>query len=459
MEDSSDYSQNNYFELVENDHHDVVLRDVNHPQIQTHYNSNQFPAKFLNPRVSLSPGDNPIDIVDQNKLRQYDHNFRKDLSDDIYRVSNELLELFIIQLKPNSWRLLEMIFMRLDKLYSKEIFASLKMQEALLRNQKYIEPELRTVKISAQEFAEHFGLNRNHAGKQFTVDAVELEDAKIKIPALDPNAPPKRVRVIDTTEFNVKGVGRSTVVNQFTEVDELIVYKNNKKKPTVRSCNYIKFTISESLANTMFLLAERYTRIDSKVTRYLSPKSHKLYTMMRIIMDSSKLRTGQYSKQEWEFTHTLQEWNHILDTSHNRMSLLIKSFKYHEEISSSTEIYALAFPDPTSRSGKTYERFSVKFHLLNAERNISHVKDKPSRGKLPFKGAKQKVDGSPEQLAWARATVDMLIKYKLECEIFANNSRKQYKFPKADLNRLMECLEIVGEKLEDYERDDILIDL
>ncbi|WP_210467386.1 replication initiation protein [Vibrio crassostreae] len=361
--------------------------------------------------------------VDMNRLSQYEYNAKKDSEYGIYRVGNNIMDPMIL-LDPKSWRLIEMVIKKLSP-YLSQIVTHSDFKEALSYGQKYIPPEFRTVTLESNEFAKEYGITQRAAMRQFTKDTYELMDERmVSISSNSEEESLKLTQIVNSITFKVRK-GKS---QQMTSYDARhIVEKKDGKLQVKHLCSQVEIELTNDIAQHLFLLADKFTRIHSKITTNMNTTSHKLYVMMCI------KRSQNLYEDPWEFTWDLETWNNVLGTNHKYMSSLIKTFKAHLEITEKSDLCVSAFPDESSKEGKTYKRFTVRF-IQDREfrRQVIEMPKGLVRPRLPYANKKAKVLGSQERVRWARSAIVILEKYKKDCEDINK------KFPARDAKKLAE---------------------
>ncbi|EGR3221710.1 hypothetical protein N7I40_004081 [Vibrio parahaemolyticus] len=374
--------------------------------------------------------------VDFRRLNQYSYHSKKDAEKNIFRVGNEMMQQ-MAAVHPKSWRLLELAIKKLD-LYSAKIPTHKDFIAGLESGEKYIPQEFRTIKIEAEEFADAYNITDKAAKAQFTQDALKLMDERLISISEDDEegASIKIQQVVSGMTFRVrKGRSRNYIEYQPNDMFD----KGESKIKLKHHCSEVEIELSMHTAKGLFLIMDRFTRINSNITRRLSPAAHKLYTLM--CME----RAAMSMKDSWEFSWSLDTWNSRLGTNHKLMSTLIRTFKAHEEITRETDIIAEAFPEESSKSGKSYKLFTVRFRTnTNFKIAAPKKKDSITRPRLPRQTRAAKVKGSSEQGLWARKCLKVLMRFRDECK------REGKVFPKRDRERMEKCLSITGGLFDEY---------
>ncbi len=362
---------------------------------------------------------------DPKALEQFRYNAAVDSKNNVFRVSNDVIS-GLMAMNSSSWRMFEFVAMHLD-IYPLELRLNDEFLESINQGKKYIPSEFRTVTLTAADYVKTFKLTDVAGRKQFVRDALSLFNEAVEI---FQGSTIRMSRPVTDLEFEVERrvKGQGAVVEKFYAGEML------GTKPAASQAARLTIEINENLAMAMLFVVKNFTRLDNKIKARLSPAANKLYTYLKMQVESE----AKYREQIY-ITWDLDTWNRFLNTKHKSIRRLADSFAYDKQITESTDLTVVSGIDRTQKSGRAYTHFYVGVMKTPEHELIEHdiVDVKPVRKRLP---ARPKVlKGSDAEGIWARKCIKILDDFEKELK-----AHKRV-LPKADRDKREKYLKIIGE--------------
>ncbi|MCG7584582.1 RepB family plasmid replication initiator protein [Photobacterium sp. OFAV2-7] len=331
---------------------------------------------------------------DTAELERYRYNAALDAKENIFRVSNEVIKGLIAMNGP-SWRMFEAIARHID-LYPLRIKADDEFIAAFNQGKRYIPSEYRTVTLAAADYVDVYQLSNNTGRKQFVRDAISLYEESVELFQGDSL---KVSRPINEIEFHLER--RAKGAKSTEEVVALADMKGDK--PVATQAARITFELNEKLALAMLFVVKNFTRLDNNIKSHLSPVANKLYTYLKMTMDSQRPVREQHILS-WD----LATWNRFLNTNYASITRLKDRFNLHTQITDKTDLTLIADIDREQKTGRAYTHFYVMWMKTPTHELIEQGKpvEKPSRKRLPPRP--RVVAGSHAEGEWAKKCLAIL---------------------------------------------------
>lgn len=362
---------------------------------------------------------------DATALEQFRFNAAVDSKNNVFRVSNEVIS-GLMAMNSSSWRMFEFVAMHLD-IYPLELRLNDEFIEAFNQGKKYIPSEYRTVTLTAAEYVKTFKLTDIAGRKQFVRDALSLFNEAVEI--FQGNKL-RLSRPITDIEFEVERrvKGKGAVVEKLYAGDML------GEKPAATQAARLTIEINENLALAMLFVVKNFTRLDNKIKAHLSPVANKLYTYLKMQVESESRHREQIF-----VTWDLDTWNRFLHTNHKSITRLAGAFPYDKQLTERTDLTVISGIDKSQKRGRAYTHFYVGVMKTPTHELIEHdvVEVKPTRKRLPPRPKVLK--GSDAEGVWARKCIRILDDFEKELK-----AHKRV-LPKADRDRRTKYLKIIGE--------------
>ncbi|MGR5238628.1 hypothetical protein [Vibrio alfacsensis] len=352
--------------------------------------------------------------------------------DSHFRLSNKVIS-YLLQMKPDSWRMFESVAMELD-VYPLELLRSQdgKFLEEFAKGKAAIPTEYRIVTVQASKFIRRHGMDKSNGYRDFTMSALSLFNETLSSVNFDERIPDQaRISLshpITDIEFMAKSKGGTRRI-EHSSIKGSPTFKESSADP-VWSCYEATFHLNEDLVFNMLFLHKMFTRIDKKTSSLISKGGSKLYSLLCMISGSRAPTNAA-----WKLSMTLEECNALTGTNYKTVTQYASNFKLPDELTKKTEFDVTFSKEEETRIGKLYTRLIVFFSKKTEKIELS---GKPVRCKL--KPRPRVVVGSDLEGQWARYNIAILMDFRERLKSAG------YKLPGADLRRLNNYRKIIGEK-------------